>query len=60
VSAFDPNVAAFEFKDATDLAAATTPHMVGVKSIRNTTLKDWSFLAKGQTSVRRFDLRRKQ
>jgi hypothetical protein len=58
----DPNVFVFEFKDATNLAGAAAPHMVGVK-LRlvdaNHHYEDWTFLANGQTSTRRFDFHRK-
>jgi hypothetical protein len=62
-SSADPNVLAFEFKDATNLASLAVPHMVGVKLTlldANHHLEDWTFLANGQTSTRRFDFRRKQ
>jgi hypothetical protein len=63
VSESEANVVAFDFKDATNLASPTAPHMVGVKFTLldlNHHLEDWTFLAKGQTSIRRFDFRRKQ
>jgi hypothetical protein len=58
----DSNVVAFEFKDATNLASPEAPHMVGVRFTlidQNHHLEDWTFLANGQASVRRFDFHRK-
>ena len=58
----EPNVVAFEFKDATNLTSSTAPHMVGVKLTfidPNHHLEDWTFLANGRTSTRRFDFHRK-
>ena len=63
VPASEPNVVAFDFKDATNLASPTAPHMVGVKLTLldlNHHLEDWTFLANGQTSIKRFDFRGKQ
>jgi hypothetical protein len=62
VSASEPNVVAFEFKDATNLSSPAAPHMVGVKFTlidANHHVEDWAFLANGQTSTRRFDFHRK-
>ena len=58
----DPNVFVFEFKDATNLPSPAAPHMVGVKLTlvdANHHYEDWTFLANGQTTTRRFDLHRK-
>jgi len=63
VPSTDAKVVAFEFKDATNLATPTAPHMVGVKFTLlepNHHVEDWTFLANGQTSTRRFDFHRKQ
>jgi hypothetical protein len=62
VFASDPNVVAFEFKDATNLSSPTAPHMVGVKFTLldpNHHVEDWTFFANGQTNTRRFDFHRK-
>ena len=62
VTASEPNVVAFEFKDATNLSSPAAPHMVGVKFTLidpNHHVEDWTFLANGQTSTRRFDFHRK-
>jgi hypothetical protein len=59
----EPKVVAFEFKDATKLASPSTPHMVAVKFTfvdPNHHIEDWTSVANGQTSTRRFDFRRKQ
>jgi hypothetical protein len=61
--AADANVLTFEFKDATNLPNLTAPHMVGVKLTlvdANHHYEDWTFLADGQATTRRFDLHRKQ
>lgn len=62
VAGADPNVLAFEFKDATNLSSPAAPHMVGVKFTlvdANHHLEDWKFLANGQATVMRFDFHRK-
>ena len=62
VPSSEPNLVAFEFKDATNLSSAAAPHMVSVKFTlldANHHLEDWTFLANGQTSTRRFDFHRK-
>jgi hypothetical protein len=62
VSGSDPNVLAFKFKDATNLASPTAPHMVGVKITLldpNHHYEDWTFLENGKTSTSRFDFHRK-
>jgi hypothetical protein len=58
----EPNVFVFDFKDATNLPSPAAPHMVGVKVTlvdANHHYEDWTFLANGQTTTRRFDLHRK-
>ena len=63
VSTPDPNVMAFEFKDATNLPSPSAPHMVGVRLTLvdpNHHVEEWTFFANGQTSTRRFDFHRKQ
>jgi len=63
VATSDPNVVAFEFKDATNLASPATPHMHGVKFTLldpNHHVEEWTFLANGQTNTSRFDFHRKQ
>ena len=63
VATSDPNVVAFEFKDATNLSSPAAGHMVGVKFTLldpNHHVEDWTFLANGQTSTSRFDFHRKQ
>ena len=62
VSSSEPNVVAFEFKDATNLASPTAPHMVALKITLldpNHHFEDWTFFANGKTSTSRFDFRRK-
>jgi len=62
VRASDPNVVAFEFKDATNLPSPTAEHMVGVKFTfldASHHVEEWTFLANGQTSTSRFDFHRK-
>ena len=52
----------FEFKDATNLASPAAPHMVRVKFTivnANHHIEDWTFLANGQKTTRRFDFYRK-
>jgi hypothetical protein len=63
VSSSDPNVVALEFKDATNLATPTSPHMVGVKfTLLDSShhIEDWTYLDNGQTSTSRFDFHRKK
>ena len=63
VPSSDPKVVAFEFKDATNLATPTAPHMVGVKfTLLDAThhYEDWTFLANGKTSTSRFEFQRKK
>lgn len=62
VASADPNVVAFELKDITNLPAPAAPHMVGVKFTlldANHHTEDWTILVNGQTTVRKFDCRRK-
>jgi hypothetical protein len=63
VAGSEPNVVTFEFKDATNLANAAALHMGGVKFTMvdaNHHVEEWTIVANGQTSVRKFDCRRKQ
>jgi len=63
VAGSDPNVVTFEFKDATNLANVAALHMGGVKFIMvdaNHHVEEWTIVANGQTSIRKFDCRRKQ
>jgi hypothetical protein len=63
VATSDPNVVAFEFKDATNLSSPAAPHMTGVKLTLldiNHHVEDWTFLANGQANTTRFDFHRKQ
>lgn len=63
VSSPEPNIVAFEFKDATNLSGPAAPHMVRVKFTLldpNHHVEDWTFLANGQTNTRRLDFHRKQ
>jgi len=63
VPSAEPNVVVFEFKDATNLPSPGAPHMGGVKfTILDTKhhLEEWTLVVNGQTSIRRFDCRRKQ
>ena len=58
----NPKVIDFEFKDATNLSSPTAPHMVRVKFTivnANHHIEDWTFLANGQKTTRRFDFHRK-
>ncbi|HSC45798.1 MAG TPA: hypothetical protein VLC94_08190 [Candidatus Acidoferrum sp.] len=58
----DPNVVAFEFKDATNLPNSAAPHMAGVKFTlvdANHHIEDWTIVVNGQSSVRRFECHRK-
>ena len=62
VPSSEPNVVTFDFKDATNLAGPSAPHMVGVKIIfldANHHYEDWTFLENGKKNTRRFDFRRK-
>lgn len=59
----DPDVIRFEFKDATNLPNPAAPHMGGVKFTildANHHVEEWTIVANGQGSVRKFDCRRKQ
>jgi len=63
VPASESNAVAFEFQDATNLASPAAPHMDRVKFIfvdANHHAQEWTFLANGQASTRRFDFHRKQ
>lgn len=58
----DSKVMDFKFKDATNLATPGAPHMVGVKFTlvdANHHIEDWTFLANGQKTTRRFEFHRK-
>jgi hypothetical protein len=58
----DPKVVNFEFKDATNLASPTAPHMVRVKFTlvdANRHTEEWTYLANGQEEIKRFDFHRK-
>jgi hypothetical protein len=58
----EPDVIAFEFKDATNLPSPAVPHVVGVKFTlldANHHIEDWTSVANGQTSIRRFEFHRK-
>jgi hypothetical protein len=62
VPSSEPNVVTFEFKDATNLASPTAPHMVGLKitfTDADHHYEDWTYLDKGQKSTSRFEFRRK-
>ena len=62
VPSSEPNVLTFVFKDATNLASPSTPHMVGVKITfvdANHHYEDWTYLDKGQESTSRFEFHRK-
>ncbi len=62
VPSSDPKVIAFAFRDATNLASPSAPHMVRVKFTivdANHHIEDWTFLANGQKSTRRFEFHRK-
>jgi hypothetical protein len=63
VAGNQPDVVAFEFKDATNLANQAAPHMEGVKFTMvdaNHHVEEWTIVANGQTSIRKFDCWRKQ
>ena len=58
----DAKVLDFKFKDATNLSSQGSPHMVQVKFTfvdANHHIEDWTFLANGQKTTRRFDFHRK-
>jgi len=58
----DPNVMTFVFKDATNLASPSAPHMVRLKITfvdANHHVEDWTFLDKRQKSTSRFEFHRK-
>jgi len=62
VPSSEPNVVTFDFKDATNLASPTTPHMVGLKITfvdADHHYQDWTFLQGDQKSTSRFEFRRK-
>ena len=62
VPSSEPSVLTFVFKDATNLASPSAPHMVGLKITfvdANRHFEDWTFLAEGQKSTSRFDFHRK-
>jgi hypothetical protein len=62
VPSSESNVVTFEFKDATNLASPSTPHMVGLKVTfldANHHYQDWTFLEDGKKSTSRFDFHRK-
>lgn len=62
VSGAASNVITFEFKDATNLPNPAAPHMAGVKFTlldANHHVEEWTMVVNGQTSVRKFDCRRK-
>lgn len=59
----DPNVVAFEFKDATNLSSPAVGHMDHVKFTildSNHHVEEWTFLANGRASTRRFNFHSKQ
>lgn len=63
VAGADPNVISFNFKDATNLPSLAAPHMDGVKFTiidANHHVEEWTVVANGQTTIRKFDCRRKQ
>lgn len=58
----DTRILEFKFKDATNLSSSAAPHMVGVKFTlvdANHHIEDWTLLANGQKSTRRFEFHRK-
>ena len=62
VPSSEPNVVTFVFKDATNLASPSAPHMVGVKITfvdANHHFEDWTYFEKGQESTSRFEFHRK-
>ncbi len=61
VASSQPNVLTFEFKDATNLARPSDPHMVGIKITildANHHYEDWTFLANGKSETSRFEFHR--
>jgi hypothetical protein len=61
VASTQPNVVTFEFKDATNLASPSDPHMVGIKITildANHHYEDWTFSANGKSATSRFDFHR--
>ncbi len=62
VPSSEPNVVTFDFKDATNLASPSAPHMVGIKITfldANHHYEDWTSLENGKKNTTRFDFRRK-
>ena len=62
VASSEPNVVNFVFKDATNLASPSVPHMVGLKITfvdANHHIEDWTYLDKGKESTSRFEFHRK-
>ncbi|MFN7993424.1 MAG: hypothetical protein U0Q18_07480 [Bryobacteraceae bacterium] len=62
VPSSEPNAVTFDFKDATNLANPSTPHMVGIKITfldANHHYEDWTFLQNGKKNTTRFNFRRK-
>jgi len=58
----DPNVVAFEFKEATNLPNAAAPHMGGVKFTlvdASHHIEEWTIVVNGQSSIRKFECHRK-
>ena len=58
----DPNVLSFVFKDATNLPDSAAPHMEGVKFTfldANHHVEEWTVVAGGKSSIRKFDCKRK-
>ena len=63
VSTSDPNVVAFEFKDATNLSSPAAGHMDRVKFTildPDHHVEEWTFLANGNANTRRFEFHRKR
>ena len=62
VPSSEPDVVTFDFKDATNLASPSAPHMLGIKITfldANHHYEDWKSIENGKTSTGRFDFRRK-
>jgi hypothetical protein len=62
VTGADPNEIAFELKDITNLPSPAAPHMVGVKFTlldAHHHIEDWTIIGNGQTTIRKFDCRRR-
>jgi hypothetical protein len=58
----DPSAVSFVFKDATNLPDPGVPHMEGVKFTfldANHHLEEWTVVAGGKSSIRKFDCKRK-